>query len=90
MENLVGGTEDLMDDIEYLKERRNEILDGLCEKIIMYDSPESIHKFLDTVLRANKQLKIAEDALIVYIVTQDNELMKKIIDTANGCKTEKC
>lgn len=80
----------IIDDIEYLEERRNDVLEHLCERIIVYDSPESIRKLLETVLRANEQLKIAEDALIIYRVTQDTELLKKIIEIANGHKTEKC
>lgn len=69
MENL-----DLTTDIEYFKERLDNAIEHLNNKIRLNQAPENIHKFLDTVLRMSSQLKIAEDALIVYRVTKNNNV----------------
>jgi mRNA-degrading endonuclease YafQ of YafQ-DinJ toxin-antitoxin module len=65
---------DLTTDIEYFKERLDDAIEHLNNKIKLNEKPENIHKFLDTVLRMSSQLKIAEDALIVYKITKNNNI----------------
>lgn len=63
MEDL---TLNITDDIQYVTERRDAALERFNEMVKKNTAtPEDYHKFLDTVLRINKQLKTLQDCLII-------------------------
>jgi hypothetical protein len=73
MENLEG-------DLQYFREKRDDAIDHFAEKLKDgIHTGEELHKSLDVVLRLCKQVKVAEDAQIIYRVTKDKvELLQKL------------
>jgi uncharacterized protein Yka (UPF0111/DUF47 family) len=61
-------------DLNYLIERRDDALDHFNDLIKQYGlyNDEQLHKSLDTVLRICKQVKLAEDTLILYNLAKNN------------------
>lgn len=68
---------ELNKDLEYLTEKRNDNIDHFSEKLKCYGlySEDELRQSFETVLRTCKQLKMVEDAMIIYRITKEkNEL----------------
>lgn len=62
MEDLIPN---IVDDIQYITEKRNDALEHFCDKVQMNQTPEQLQKSLDIILRFNKQIKTLEDCLVI-------------------------
>lgn len=60
---------ELKNDISYLKEKRDDVLQKFNDLINSYDTDERIDNCYKSLLRKQKQLKLDEDAMVVYIYT---------------------
>ena len=66
MENL-----ELKNDISYLKEKRNDELERFNDLIKAGETDERINNCFKSLLRKQKQVKLAEDALVSYKITKN-------------------
>jgi len=66
---------DAITDIEYLREKRDDELNHFNDLIKQYGlyNDEQLHKRLNTLLRKCKQVKLAEDALIIYRIRKSQQ-----------------
>jgi len=67
MENL-----ELKNDISYLKEKRDDELQRFNNLINSSDADERIDNCYKSLLRKQKQLKLAEDIMVVYRITKNS------------------
>jgi len=57
-------------DLAYLTDRRDKELEHFNNGVKQYLTKKRLIERLDRVLRVNRQVKMMEDALVVYRVTQ--------------------
>ena len=67
MENL-----ELRNDISYLKEKRDDELQIFNDLINSGDTDERIDNCYKSLLRKQKQLKLAEDAMVIYRIAKNS------------------
>jgi hypothetical protein len=67
MENL-----ELKNDISYLTEKRNDELERFNDLIKVGETDERINNCFNSLLRKQKQVKLAEDALVIYNITKNS------------------
>jgi len=68
MENL-----ELKNDISYLKDKRDDELQRFNDLINSGDTDERIENCYKSLLRKQKQLKLAEDVMVVYMITKNSK-----------------
>lgn len=61
---------ELTTDVLYFQHKRDDELERFNDLIKANESVEKIEKCFNSLLRKQKQLKLAEDALIIYRLTQ--------------------
>jgi hypothetical protein len=67
MENL-----ELKDNISYLTEKRNDELERFNDLIKAGETDERINNCFNSLLIKQKQVKLAEDALVIYNITKNS------------------
>ena len=65
-------TLELKNDISYLKEKRDDELQRFNDLINSDGTDERINNCYKSLLRKQKQLKLAEDAMVVYMITKNS------------------
>ena len=68
--------QDIMSDIDYLTERRDDALEHFNDGVKQYMSKKKLIERLDRVLRVNRQLKIMESAVVVSALTRNDKRKK--------------
>ena len=71
--SLPGAVPDLEMDVTYFTEKRDNLLERMVTSIKLYEPDEKIEAKLKVLLRMNKQLKLIEDARIIYNATKANK-----------------
>jgi hypothetical protein len=71
--SLPGAEPDMEMDVAYFTEKRDDLLERLVTSIKLHEPDEKIENRLKVLLRINKQLKLIEDATIIYKVTKANK-----------------
>ncbi len=66
MENL-----ELEKDISYLREKRNDELERFNDLIKSGETEERINSCFNSLLRKQKQVKLAEDAFVIFNITKN-------------------
>lgn len=67
---------ELTTDVLYFQHKRDDELERFNDLIKANESVEKIEKCFNSLLRKQKQLKLAEDALIIYRLTQGKKQLK--------------
>jgi len=62
----------IKNDISYLTEKRNNELEKFNDLIKAGETDERINKCFNSLLRKQKQLKLVEDALVIYNITKNS------------------
>jgi hypothetical protein len=58
--------------ISYLTEKRNDELERFNDLIKAGETDERINNYFNSLLRKQKQVKLAEDALVIYNITKNS------------------
>ena len=59
--------------VDYFTEKRDDLIERLVKKIKCNEKEELIQSMLKIVLKTTNQLKMMQDALIIYRVTKANK-----------------